>query len=224
MTVSFDPDSPVPVYPLTYLDEGDEVTVGRTDTGSFAVLPADGAALLRQLASGMSLRQSKRWYAEQYGEDVDIDEFLAVLDELELLGPQGDVTAEPEPAPVRWQGLGRALFSPVSWVGYGVLVVAAIVAMVRQPDLVPQYRNLFFTRYLVPLELGIYAGQLPVRERGVAALAGVPAAQSAQPVGQFADGLDRVRVGGGKLDEGSLFRLIGHPRPRRPGPHPVRSG
>jgi hypothetical protein len=163
MTVSFDPDLPLSVYPLTYLDEGDEVTVGRTDTNSFAVLPADGAALLRQLAGGMSPRQGRRWYAERYGEEVDMDEFLAVLDELELLAPQGSTAAARQPpARVRWQRLGRAMFSPAAWACYALLVAAAVVAMVRQPDLVPQYRNLFFARYLVVLELGIYFGQLPL--------------------------------------------------------------
>lgn len=161
MTVSFDPDVPLSVYPLTFLDEGDEVTVGRTDTNTFAVLPADGAALLRQLAGGMSPRQGRQWYAEQYGEDVDMDEFLAALDELELLAPRGDPTVA-APAKVRWQRLGRALFSPVAWVCYMLLVAAAVVAMARQPELVPQYRNLFFTHYLVILELGLYLGQLPL--------------------------------------------------------------
>jgi hypothetical protein len=161
MTVSFDPDVPLSVYPLTYLDEGDEVTVGRTDTGSFAVLPADGAALLRQLADGMSPRQGKQWYAEQYGEDVDIDDFVAVLEELELLAPAGAVPVEVAPVRVRWQRLGRAVFSPVAWVCYAILVVATIVAIVRQPVLLPRYQNLFFTNYLVLLELGIYFGQMP---------------------------------------------------------------
>jgi hypothetical protein len=160
MTVSFDPDLPLSVYPLTYLDEGDEVTVGRTDANTFAVLPVDGAALLRQLANGMSPRQGKQWYAEQYGEDVDIDEFLAVLDELELLAPAN--TQPVAPARIRWQRLGRAMFSPVAWACYAVLLVAAVVVVVRQPELAPRYQNLFFTRYLVLLELGIYLGQLPL--------------------------------------------------------------
>jgi hypothetical protein len=162
MTVSFDPDLPLSVYPLTYLDEGDEVTVGRTDTNTFAVLPVDGAALLRQLADGMSPRQGKQWYAEQYGEDVDIDEFLAVLDELELLAPQDSAPVAVRPMRIRWQRLGRAMFSPVAWACYALLVVATIVVIVREPTLLPRYQNLFFTKYLVLLELGIYLGQVPL--------------------------------------------------------------
>ncbi|HEX3647345.1 MAG TPA: hypothetical protein VHV49_02900 [Pseudonocardiaceae bacterium] len=174
MTVSFDPDLPLSVYPLTYLEEGDEVTVGRRDGSDFYVLPVDGAALLRQLAAGMSPRQGRLWYVEQYGQDVDMDEFVATLDELELLAPGDSEPVVADQAPMRWQRLGGAMFSPVGWACYAALIVAAIVAMVRQPVLVPSYHNLFFTKYLVLLELGIYLGQLPLIlvHEGFHALAG----------------------------------------------------
>lgn len=160
MTVSFDPDQPLAIHPLTFLDEGDDVTVGRPDTNSFAVLPADGAALLRQLQAGLSPRQGKAWYAEQYGEDVDIDEFLAVLDELDLLVRDGDPGGLP--AVVRWQRLGRAMFTPVAWVCYALVVAGAIAVFFVWPNSVPRYGNLFFTQYLVVLELGIFLGQMPL--------------------------------------------------------------
>ena len=47
-----DLDQPLRLHPLTYLDEGDEVTVGRADINSFGLFPADGAALLRRLEEG----------------------------------------------------------------------------------------------------------------------------------------------------------------------------
>lgn len=160
MTVSFDPDRPLAIHPLTFLDEGDDVTVGRPDRNSFAVLPADGAALLRQFQAGLSPRQGKAWYAEQYGEDVDIDEFLAVLDELDLLvrdgDPSGPVTA------ARWQRLGRAMFTPAAWVCYALIVAGAVAVFFVWPNSVPRYGNLFFTQYLIVLELGIFLGQMPL--------------------------------------------------------------
>jgi len=124
------------------------------------VLPADGAALLRQLQEGMSPRQGKLWYAERYGEDVDIDEFLTVLDELDLLVKDGETTTADQP--VRWQRLGRAMFSPVAWFCYAALIGGAIAACVLWPQAVPRYQNLFFTQYLVVLELGIFLGQMPL--------------------------------------------------------------
>jgi hypothetical protein len=160
MTGPFDPDQPLAIHSLTFLDEGDEVTVGRADTNSYAVLPTDGAALLRQLQEGMTPRQGKLWYAERYGEDVDIDEFLAVLDELDLLVKDGEAGTTDQP--VRWQRLGRAMFSPLAWFCYAGLIGGAIAAFVVWPQAAPHYQNLFFTQYLVVLELGLFLGQMPL--------------------------------------------------------------
>ncbi|MEU2718207.1 hypothetical protein [Streptomyces sp. NPDC007205] len=154
-------DEPVRLHPLTYLEEGDEVTVGRADIDSYGLFPPDGAALLRRLEGGTPPNAAARWYTEQYGEQVDMAEFLDVLDELELVVKDGEDVAAPS-GPVRWQRLGRAVFSPVAWGVYGLTVLAALVVMIRQPHLAPHYQNLFFTRRsLVLLTLGIVLGQVP---------------------------------------------------------------
>jgi hypothetical protein len=161
MTTLQDLDRPLRLHPLTYLEEGDEVTAGRADTSSFGLFPADGAALLRYLEAGNSPNQAARWYSRQYGEHVDIGEFLEVLDELDLILKDGETVAEP--VRVRWRRLGSALFSPAAWACYALLVGAAIVAMVAHPYLLPSYHNLFFVHSsLVILMLGILLGQVPL--------------------------------------------------------------
>jgi hypothetical protein len=153
---------PLRLHPLTYLDEGDEVTAGRADTSSFGLFPVDGAELLRQLEAGRPPADAARWYAEQYGQEVDIGEFLEVLDELGLIAADGEPAAAPTTA-VRWQRLGAALFCPPAWAAYAALVTAAVVAMIRQPALVPAYQHLFFVQgSLVILMAGVVAGQLPL--------------------------------------------------------------
>ena len=155
-----DLDQPLQLHPLTFLEEGDEVTAGRADISSFGLFPADGAALLRRLAAGSSPNEAARWYSEHYGEGVDVVEFLGILDDLQLI--VGDGQTVPPPPRIRWQRLSRAVFSPTAWTCYGLLVGAAVVAMIRQPSLVPTYRHLFFTRSsLVLLTLGIVLGQAP---------------------------------------------------------------
>lgn len=72
------------LYPLTYLAEGDEVTVGCAQTESYAVRPADGAALLRQLGAGLTLSQAASWYQDRYQEAVDLGEFVEALTELDI--------------------------------------------------------------------------------------------------------------------------------------------
>jgi hypothetical protein len=153
-------DRSVALHPLTYLADGDEVTVGRLDIDSYAVLPADGAALVRRLASGVTPREAANWYQETYGEQVDILDMLGALDELGFVRTDGATAAAA--APVRWQRLGRALFSVPAWLCYGLLVVGALVAMIRSPGLVPRYQDLFFTKSFTVVELVAFVGQFPL--------------------------------------------------------------
>jgi hypothetical protein len=153
-------DEPIRLHPLTYLEEGDDVTVGRADIDSYGVFPRDGAELVRRMEQGSSPNEAAGWYEEQYGEKVDVAEFLEVLEELDLLVAAGEEAA---PVPVvKWRRLGAALFSPLAWVAYGLLVAAAVVAMVHDHHLIPRYQHLFFTRSsLTILTLGIVLGQAP---------------------------------------------------------------
>jgi hypothetical protein len=154
-----DLDQPLRLHPLTYLEEGDEATVGRADINSFGLFPPDGAALLRRLEAGSTPNEAAQWYSAHYGEQVDMGEFLEVLDELDLILGEGQA---PATVTVRWQRLGKALFSSPAWACYAVLAVAALVTMIRQPSLLPTYNHLFFTRSsLLILTLGIVFGQLP---------------------------------------------------------------
>jgi hypothetical protein len=170
-------DCPVPLHRLTFLDEGNETTVGRTDIGSYCVLPSDGAALLRRLAAGDTPRAAAEWYHQEYGETADVEEFLLAVDELGFRATDtdpiiagGNTTARKRhrPAPrhrlptVRWQQLGTVAFSPIAWLAYGALIVAAIIAMTNRPELAPHSAQLLFTQYLTVLELVLFLGQFPL--------------------------------------------------------------
>jgi hypothetical protein len=155
------------LYPLAYLDDGDEVTVGRLDIDSYAVLPKDGAELVRRLSEGMTPREAADWYSGVYGESVDVGDLLNTLDELGFIRPdaQSETTEKVPPSEmpsVRWQRLGRALFSFPAWICYGVLTVGAVVAMTRSPQLVPRYRNIFFTESFTVVEVVLFFGQFPL--------------------------------------------------------------
>ena len=153
---------PLRLHPLTFLEEGadDDVTIGRADIDSYGLFPSDGAALLRQLESGTPPADAAEWYRNEYGESVDIEEFLDVLDELDLVVRDGEEVASA--GPVKWQRLGRVLFSPVAAIVFVAVAVAAVVEMIRNPALVPAYQHLFFTRSsLTILTLGIVLGQVP---------------------------------------------------------------
>jgi hypothetical protein len=151
----------VSLHPLTYLDEGGEVVVGRSDIDSYGIFPPEGAALLRQLAAGMPASAAARWYASTYGEQVDIADFLGTLAELRFLVKDGE-DAHIGAVPLRWQRLGRWAFSPVAWACYLSLLAGAIAAMAAFPRLIPHTGNLYFTRYLTVLALVLFLGQLPL--------------------------------------------------------------
>ncbi|MGJ6969518.1 hypothetical protein ACSDR0_47305 [Streptosporangium sp. G11] len=154
----WDLDRVVRLRRLVYLAEGDDVTIGRPDIDSYAVFPADGAELVRKLADGATPRQAADWYKTTYGESVDISDVLDALEELEFTGgPDQESMTEP----VRWQRLGRALFSPVAWVGYSVLLFAWAAMIVQMPELRPEYRHMFFSDYYTVVALGLFFGQIP---------------------------------------------------------------
>ncbi len=151
-------DRPVPLYELVYLPDGDEVTIGRPETDSYGVFPPDGAELVRRLGEGATIRQAVDWYRAEYGEDIDIVDLLEALDELGFI----DTGAQPAAEPIRWRRLGIAAFSPPALIGYAAVVLLAIVAIVRHPDLVPHYRNIFFTDYYMVIQLTLFVVAIPL--------------------------------------------------------------
>ena len=152
-------DGPLRFHPLAFLEDGGEVVVGRSDIDSYGVFPVDGAALVRELAAGRPPGDAADWYADTYGERIDMADFVATLLELQL------VRSESEPlvattAPVRGQRLGCALFSPPAWGLYFLLLAAAVLVCVLDDAMLPRTDNVFFTGSLVIVAVAVFAGQL----------------------------------------------------------------
>ncbi|MFD0526180.1 hypothetical protein ACFQ1I_01250 [Kitasatospora arboriphila] len=121
-------ESTIALYELSFVPEGDEVLVGRLDTGSYAVFPADGAELLQRLAEGMPLDRAAEWYEETFEEPVDVEDFLETIRELGFVRETGAEQTTPA-APVRFRRLARAAFSPAAWLCY-----LAVVALWLRPS------------------------------------------------------------------------------------------
>lgn len=147
-------------HPLTYVEERDGIAVGRADIESYALLPADGVALLKQLAGGMPVPEATNWYQSTFGEPVDMDDFVAALHDLGFVRDDGEPPAEPPK--VRGRALGRAAFSPAAWVVYGAVAVAAVLAMALRPELRPRASNVFFVPSLIMVQLVLALFQPPV--------------------------------------------------------------
>jgi hypothetical protein len=153
-------DRPVLLHSLIFLDEGQEVTVGRADVDGYAVLPAEGAGLLHRLEEGLTPAEAAGWYEQTYGERIDVDDFLDGLDELGFLRDPGE--AAPAARPVRWQRLGRVMFSAAGGACLASALIACVIVMLRSPELVPSYHDLFFTHSMTVLEVAMIVGQLPL--------------------------------------------------------------
>ncbi|HEU5373966.1 MAG TPA: hypothetical protein VFV38_00860 [Ktedonobacteraceae bacterium] len=152
-------DDALTFHHLTYLQEGDEITIGRPDYGTYAVFPADGAALLQQLQAGLSPVRSSQWYYQTYGEVADIDAFLETLRELHFLREKD--TEAPALPVATWQWLGQAVFSLPAWLLYFALFTWCLYDIVHFPVLRPTYQWIFFSPYLTLVEATILFGQIP---------------------------------------------------------------
>lgn len=78
MSVTAPGGTTVRLHRLTMVTEDDGVTVGRPDTGSYAVFPEDGAEALRLLDAGVPLPSVAAWYEQAYGSTLDVDDFLEI--------------------------------------------------------------------------------------------------------------------------------------------------
>lgn len=145
---------------LTFHEDRGEVVVGRTDIDSYGVFPPDGAALVRELQAGSAPARAAAWYAETYREAVDIEQFVATLRELRLVCDDDVESATSPVSEVRWQRLGRALFSAPAWALYAALLMATIAVCVADGRMLPTAGNVFFTDYLLVVELAVIGGQL----------------------------------------------------------------
>jgi len=163
------------LHHLTFVDEGDEVLVGRPDTEAYAVLPADGAQLLKRLGDH-TVPEAVAWYEQAYQETPDIESFLEDIRDLGFIrdsGADGDADADADTGagtgtatgtgtdvatkeePVRLRRLSRALFSPPAWPAYAALTVVTVAVMVRVPQVRPLPSRIFFsdTLFIVPFVL-----------------------------------------------------------------------
>jgi hypothetical protein len=148
-------------HSLTFVPERDDVMVGRPDIDSYAVFPADGAALLRRLQTGEPPTAAAAWYESEYGQPIDIEDFVATLDDLGFVraGASDDI-ARPD-APVRFQRLGRAAFSAWAAAGYTAIVIAGVLTLFQHAELRPHPRNLFFSHSLLLVQAALLLGELP---------------------------------------------------------------
>lgn len=153
-------DASLSFHPLSFVLEEDNVTVGRTDVSSYAVFPVEGAELLKQMQKGLSPTQAAEWYMQQYHESIDIEDFLATLQDLQFISEEGAVAPVTNHSSQLWQRLGNAAFSPVAYVIYLAIFITCFCQMIADHRLIPSANSIFFSPSLSLVEIGLFVGQM----------------------------------------------------------------
>jgi len=131
---------------LSLVAEGDDVLVGNPATATFVAVPAVGGVVLSALVEGHSVAEAATVAFEHSQVEVDVEDFLATLEEAGIL------VYEEGPAlsgQVRWVSgvpswLARPLFGKVAWFCYGLAFLFVIVAFAAEPALRPSFEDYLF--------------------------------------------------------------------------------
>lgn len=162
----------VVVYPFTRQHEGEEVIIGHLSTATFLVLPPDAVEILDYLAHGKTVGETQALYREKYGEVPDLDDLLSVLEQKGFVAPLGEhssgtalpgIPAAIKPTQIRYhfanfpQPLAQQLFSRTALMLYGAVIGLALVAIARDPSLIPGWEAYFFKENATLMIVGLMA-------------------------------------------------------------------
>ncbi|CAL9548300.1 hypothetical protein [Streptomyces sp. enrichment culture] len=145
-----DPATRVHLHDLAVRRDRDEWIVGRMATRTFVAMPAAGARAVELLGEGLTVSRTAQSLRAETGEEFDVTDFVRDLTALGFVARIGDRTL-PDPAPPR-ASLPRLrphhvrfALHPVFPVLVGALLTAAVVVLLRRPDLLPDYRDLLWS-------------------------------------------------------------------------------
>lgn len=165
----------VAVYPFSRQAEGEEIVIGRVDTGVFLALPPDAVEILDSLAQGRTVGEAQDLYQKQHGEIPDVEDLLQYLQSKGFVRPRvkkearesgpaapaaGTATAAAaeaqqiaDPPQIRYhftnvpQSVAERLFGRTALtISAFIMALAGIVALM-EPSLVPGRNALFFSEH-----------------------------------------------------------------------------
>jgi putative peptide zinc metalloprotease protein len=150
----------VEVLPFTRQPEGDEVIIGRPETGIFLALPAEAIEILDDLAAGKSVGDAQESFIRIHHETPDIADLLGYLEgkgfvrkrDGESLVPNfAPATSSSAPPNLRYhfanipESVARRAFGPTAMRLYLLLIGVAFALVAQVPSLIPSGRSLYFT-------------------------------------------------------------------------------
>lgn len=170
MIQTYNRDMLVDVLPFTRQYEGEEVIIGRVETGTFLAVPPGAVEVLEALADGKSVGEAADLYREKHGEVPDLTDFLAILESKGIVKPAGSDESQSSlaasrngvredarraPRPMRYhfsnfpQDVAQRIFSgPAIGFCFGLIAIG-IALLIRDWSLMPGPRDLFFTDHRI---------------------------------------------------------------------------
>ena len=162
------------VAPLSVIDEGTYFLVGDPATNEFYQFPAVAVEIVSLLREGWSDHEITE-HLHRRGDVVDVADLIDTLSSLSMVrvsvdgGEAPSVAAEPQPSGAFATAvlLGKALFSPVGWIIYLLVLASAAIAVVNRPDLLPSVSALAFNDHLTATMIALlvlHGGAVAIHE------------------------------------------------------------
>lgn len=149
-TIAVGAASRVRLHDLTRRPDGGEWIVGRRETRTFVAVPEAGIRVIRLLERGLSVEESQERLLAETGEEVDVADFVRDLIALGFVAEaEGRPLATDPVRPASLAGLRpahvRFLLNPWLPLLPAALVLAALTAFLRHPELMPTYHDLLWS-------------------------------------------------------------------------------
>lgn len=144
------PETCVEFFELVKREDGDEVVVGRPDTGDFVALPRVGWEVIDALRGGRTIEALSREFDEA-GVALDVADVVDQLADLGFVRAVGGVPNRSAPTVRRpslpWleQRHVKWLVHPLAGVVWLVVVLAGGLTLVTTPRVRPSFRDLLFS-------------------------------------------------------------------------------
>jgi putative peptide zinc metalloprotease protein len=151
-------DAVITVLPFTQQREGEDIIIGRVETGVFLAVPPEAVEILDDLSKGKTIGAVTDSYNLKYGEIPDLEDLLTFL---EAKGIVSTIAVEnhsedhpsPHKSPARRvhyhfstfpASIAQRIFSKSTLLACLVLIVVSGCLCVKHPELLPRARDLYF--------------------------------------------------------------------------------
>ncbi len=173
-------EATVTVHSFSRQEEGEDVIIGRVDTGVFLAVSPDAVEVLEQLAQGKSVGEVADNYQQKHGAALDLDDFLRNMEQKGIIIPaeagiQKESNRKGTGSGLRYhfanfpQGLARRIYGWQALYGYALIFFLAVGCLIYRPSLIPRPRDLYFPDHRTltwTLLIGLSYGGLFAHELG----------------------------------------------------------